>query len=264
MNKLAVFGNPIKHSLSPKIHQHFASQFNINLSYEKILADNFTASVDDFILSGGIGCNVTIPFKVDAYNFVTQLNDNAKQAKAVNTIKIFNKNIIGYNTDGIGIVNDLLNNIRVNLQDKVILILGAGGAARGIIPEILKNNPERLMIANRTASKALDLATEFSTLGKTCGFSLEKVKHSPVDIVINATSSSLDNQVPKIANGCIKGAICYDLAYGKQTSFMDFAKKNNAKFVTNGWGMLVEQAAKSFEIWFDKKPNTQFLINNQL
>jgi shikimate dehydrogenase len=265
MNKFAVFGNPIKHSLSPQIHQDFALQFEMKIEYEKILASDFKSSALNFIENDGVGFNITVPFKEDAFNFVDSADESAKTAKAVNTILVKDNQTIGYNTDGIGLVNDLTKNIGIDLDDKVILIIGAGGASRGIIPTILKQNPKRVMIANRTASKAQQLANEFSNLGKTCGFGLEKVKNEPVDVVINATSSSISGEFPDIASGCVKNAICYDLMYSKtNTPFMDFAENNDAKKVFDGWGMLVEQAAKAFEIWTNKKPNTSNLITNRI
>ena len=156
----------------------------------------------------------------------------------------------------------LLNNLDVNLNDKTVLILGAGGATRGILLPLLRQQPKRLMIANRTASKASQLANDFSTYGKTCGFGLDKIKDTPVDVIINATSASLDGQMPTIANGVANGAICYDLMYGVQTPFMDWAKTNNAKIISDGLGMLVEQAAAAFKFWTGKQPNTQEVIKN--
>lgn len=262
-----VFGNPIAHSLSPQIHQYFAKQFGINLEYEKILVTDFKASTNDFIQKGGKGFNITVPFKEDAHLFIQKfgkLSANAALAGAINTIAIKDGNLFGDNTDGVGLVNDLTKNIGIDIKDKEILIIGAGGASRGIIPAILKHNPAKLMIANRTATKALEIAKEFNALGPTCGFGLDKVKDLPVDIVINATSSSIDGIAPDIAGGCMNSAICYDLMYGKQTPFMNMAINNNAKAVFDGWGMLVEQAARAFEIWFDKKPDTSELIKNKL
>jgi shikimate dehydrogenase len=265
METFAVFGNPIKHSLSPQIHQHFASECNVDITYNKILVEDFTYSAQQFIQSGGSGFNITVPFKENAYHFVDTLDESAKQAGAVNTIKIQNNNTTGYNTDGIGLATDLTQNIGINLTHKVILIIGAGGASRGIIPALLQHQPKRVMIANRTESKAIHLADTFKHLGKTCGFGLDKIKNDPVDIVINATSSSISGEFPNINGGCCTNAICYDLMYSHtNTTFMDFALKNNAQKVYDGWGMLVEQAAKAFEIWTHTTPNTYYLLHNKL
>lgn len=264
MYNLAVFGNPIAHSLSPTIHAEFAQQTGIEVNYDKILApiDGFNHKAQQFIDEGATGFNITVPFKLDAYNFATKLTLNAKTAGAVNTIKVEGSELVGENTDGIGLVNDLVNNLGVNLKDKTILILGAGGATQGILLPLLKENPKRVMIANRTASKAQQLQQDFAQYGNTCGFGLEKIKNEPVDVIINATSASLDGKMPNIANGCAEGAICYDLMYGKQTPFMDWAKANNASMIVDGLGMLVEQAASSFEFWTGKKPNTQKVMEN--
>ena len=264
MYKLAVFGNPINHSLSPIIHTQFAKQTGVKISYEKILApvDGFISSATDFINSGTNGFNITVPFKLDAFKLATKLTLNAKTAKAVNTIKVDGDKLIGENTDGIGLVNDLTNNLNIDLKGKIILVLGAGGATQGILLPLLNQQPRRVMIANRTAIKALKLKHDFAKYGKTCGFGLEKIKHDPVDIIINATSASLDGKMPDIAKGCANGAICYDLMYGQQTPFMNWSKANNAKIAVDGLGMLVEQAAISFEFWTGKKPNTKSVIDN--
>ena len=264
MYKLAVFGNPIEHSLSPDIHAQFAQQTGVEVDYQKILApvNDFSQFAKAFIHKGANGFNVTVPFKLDAFNFSTELTLNAKTAGAVNTIKIQDSKIIGENTDGIGLVNDLTNHLNIELENKVILILGAGGATQGILLPILSKNPKRVMIANRTASKAEKLARDFSKYGKTCGFGLDKIKDDPVDIIINATSASLAGKMPDIASGCANHAICYDLMYGQQTPFMDWAKANNAAVIADGLGMLVEQAASSFEFWTGAKPDTHAVIKN--
>lgn len=264
IDQYGVFGNPIKHSLSPIIHAQFAKQTGLNIQYDKVLApiDDFAHSAKSFINQGAKGFNITVPFKIEAFNLATELSLNAKTAGAVNTIKVNGKTLIGENTDGIGLVNDLTKNLNIDLNNKTILILGAGGATRGILLPLLGQAPKRLMIANRTASRAEQLALDFSSHGKTCGFGLDKIKDTPVDVVINATSASLDGEMPTIANGVANGAICYDLMYGAQTPFMDWAKVNNAKMIVDGLGMLVEQAAAAFEFWTGKQPNTQEVIKN--
>ena len=264
MNRYGVFGNPIEHSLSPVIHTQFAQQTGLDIRYDKILApiDDFARSARSFIDQGAKGFNITVPFKIDAFNLATQLTLNAQTAGAVNTIKIDGDELMGENTDGIGLVNDLTKNLNIDLNNKTVLILGAGGATRGILLPLLKQQTKRLMIANRTASKAVQLAKDFSDYGNTCGFGLDKVKDDPVDVIINATSASLDGQMPNISSGVANGAICYDLMYGKQTPFMDWAQANNANMVVDGLGMLVEQAAAAFEFWTGKQPNTQEVIED--
>jgi shikimate dehydrogenase len=262
--KLAVFGNPIEHSLSPSIHTLFAQQTGVQIEYDKILApvDAFVATAQNFINQGGKGFNITVPFKIDAFNLATKHSINAQTAGAVNTIKVDGDTLIGENTDGIGLLHDLTKNLDIDLQNKIVLILGAGGATRGILLPLLQQQPARVMIANRTASKAIQLAKDFEPYGKTCGFGLEKIKNDPVDIIINATSASLDQQMPSIVAGVANNAICYDLMYGKQTPFMDWAQNNNASMVVDGLGMLVEQAASAFEFWTGKQPDTQAVIRS--
>ncbi|SMN12125.1 Shikimate 5-dehydrogenase I alpha [uncultured Candidatus Thioglobus sp.] len=264
MVKLAVFGNPIEHSLSPRIHAQFAKETGVEVEYDKILApiDGFSERARDFIASGANGFNITVPFKIDAFNLATEHSLNAKTAGAVNTIKVDGDVLIGENTDGTGLLNDLTKNLNIDLRDKTLLILGAGGATRGILLPLLQQQPARLMIANRTASKAIQLAKDFQSYGKTCGFGLEKIKDTPVDVIINATSASLDGKMPDIPAGVANGAVCYDLMYGKITPFMTWAKENNASVVVDGLGMLVEQAAAAFKFWTGKQPDTQSLIKD--
>ncbi|SHA08214.1 Shikimate 5-dehydrogenase I alpha [Bathymodiolus thermophilus thioautotrophic gill symbiont] len=262
MYKFAVFGNPIEHSLSPKIHALFAQQTGVEIEYSKILApiDKFPQMAQNFINSGANGFNVTVPFKINAFELATQHSINAETAGAVNTIKVDGNELIGENTDGMGLVTDLTQNLGIDLGNKVVLILGAGGATRGILLPLLQQQPKRIMIANRTASKAIQLAKDFAKFGKTCGFGLEKIKNNPVDIIINATSASLDGQMPNIATGVANNTICYDLMYGQQTPFMDWASANQALKVFDGLGMLVEQAAAAFKFWTGKQPETQTVI----
>jgi shikimate dehydrogenase len=261
--KYAVIGNPISHSLSPQIHHKFAEQTGIDLSYEKILSplDSFKQTVDDFFQTGQ-GLNITVPFKLNAFDFADEVSEMAQMAGAVNTLKKQNNKIIGTNTDGIGLVQDIQENLGIRLKDKRIMILGAGGATQGILLPFLQQNTQQILIANRTASKAKDLANKFAKFGKVCGFALEKIKGEPVDIIINATSSSLNNESINLPKGLVKGALCYDLVYGKETPFMQFAKDNEAVKIADGLGMLVEQAAVSFEFWHGIKPETKSIIKN--
>jgi len=264
MNKYAVIGNPIHHSLSPTIHAQFSKQTGLSMSYEKILAplDGFTAAVNNFVSSGALGFNITIPFKIEAYDLVDDCTLNAKTSGAVNTIKVENGTLYGENTDGIGLVNDLCNNLQQTIKGKDILILGAGGATQGILLPLLECQPERILVANRTKTKSLKLANNYSEYGKVCGFGLDQIKAKPVDIIINATSASLDGKMPEIPSGVATGALCYDLMYGRQTPFMEWSRENSALEVSDGLGMLVEQAASAFAFWYDITPETKEVIKS--
>ena len=263
MNRFAVFGNPIDHSLSPMIHNEFSKELGIDLSYEKILSpiEEFALTANEFIEGGGKGFNITLPFKVEAFNFSEELTSNASAAGAVNTIKVENKVIIGENTDGSGLVNDLEKNLNESIAGKEILIIGAGGATQGILKPLLDKNPEKILLANRTPEKSVKLATEFLKYGKVCGFGLNQIKAKPVDIVINATSASIDGTMPDLPGGLCEGALCYDLMYGMQSPFMKWSFENSARQVSDGLGMLVEQAALSFNFWHKKSPRTDSVIN---
>jgi len=263
MNTFAVFGNPISHSLSPMIHNEFSKQFGIELSYKKILSpvDGFTLTAKKFIDDGGLGFNITLPFKVEAFKFSEELTSNAAAAGAVNTIKIQNNVIFGENTDGNGLVNDLEKNLNENIQGKEILIIGAGGATQGILKPILDKKPEKILLANRTSEKSIELASKFLKFGKVCGFGIHQIKSKPVDIVINATSTSVNGDMLDLPGGLCEGALCYDLMYGTQTPFMNWGLENSARQVSDGLGMLVEQAALSFNFWHGKSPRTDSVIN---
>ncbi len=262
MNKYAVIGNPIKHSKSPQIHSAFAQQEGTVIDYDRILTDedNFIKTVNDFFSSGGSGLNVTVPFKVLAYQQCSQLNEYAQAAQAINTLSLDqNQQWVGANTDGIGLLTDLKNNLHVTLKNKSILILGAGGAARGILLPLLKETPSKIVIANRTVEKALELATAFCALGVIKGCGYEQIDDSVFDIVINATSASLNNTLPPITKNIVNhNSICYDLAYSDNpTAFTTWAKQHGVKSTHDGIGMLIEQAAESYYIWRGFKPNTQ-------
>ncbi len=261
-NKYAVIGNPINHSKSPLIHRAFAEQEKIDIDYQRILADEdkFTQSVNEFSSHGGLGLNVTVPFKIVAYQQCQQLNEYARAAGAVNTISFDSKmGWLGANTDGIGLLTDLKNNQRLQLKNKNILILGAGGATRGILLPLLQEDPTRILIANRTVAKADALANAFSTAGNidSCGF--EEINTQAFDLIINATSASLSNEVPPVPSSVISTeTICYDLAYSdKPTAFTRWSNKLNAKISTDGIGMLIEQAAESYNIWRGFRPDTK-------
>ncbi|MDR3479547.1 MAG: shikimate dehydrogenase [Burkholderiaceae bacterium] len=258
-DRYAVIGHPVAHSKSPAIHSAFAAQTGQNLSYERLLSplDGFAATVRTFIEQGGKGLNVTLPFKVEAHALADSLTPRARCAGAVNTLKITDGHILGDNTDGAGLVTDIERNAGVMLSGKRILLLGAGGAARGAILPLLEARPAALTIANRTPEKAAVLAREFAPFSAAIEASAFGILHGRFDIVINATSASLGNELPPVP-AAIFGAetLAYDMMYGKQpTVFMKFAQQQGAA-IRDGLGMLVEQAAESFYLWRGIRPET--------
>ena len=259
-DRYAVFGNPISHSKSPRIHALFAAQTGQAMSYEALLAplDGFAAAVHEFASAGGRGANVTVPFKEDACRLASTLTPRAQAAGAVNTLSFGEDGIRGDNTDGAGLVRDLTHNQGVDLAGKRILLLGAGGAARGVILPLLEAAPAALMIANRTEEKAFRLVLEFTgktgTLPEACGFT-QLVGHS-FDLVINATSTGLsDTPLPLPPHLFAPYAVAYDMVYGRETPFMKQARTAGCR-VADGLGMLVEQAAEAFFLWRGVRPET--------
>ncbi len=264
MKKFAVVGNPVNHSLSPVIHQQFARQFDIQLEYTKIQveAGEFQNVVNTFRHQGGAGLNVTVPYKTDAYAISQQLSTSATLAKAVNTL-IFNaESIKGDNTDGTGLVNDLIHNHGFNITNKSILILGAGGAVSGVLGPLLIQQPQVIVIANRTVAKAIDLQQNFSHLGSIIGCGLDQIKSLKFDLIINGTAASLAGQTPSIDIDLLKDVqFAYDMMYASEaTVFMRWAQANGVEWVADGLGMLVEQAAAAFEIWHGVKPDTRQVL----
>ncbi len=260
-DRYAVIGNPIAHSKSPEIHQLFADQTGENISYEKILAEknDFRQAASEFFISGGKGLNVTLPFKTDAYQFVNQLSDYAKKAGAVNTIVLQNTGgYLGANTDGIGLLRDLKKTLRLQLLNKKILIIGAGGATQGIVEPLLNENPAELMIANRTLSKAEAIAKHFQTVGKVQSCSLNQIPAKHYDLILHATSAALQSDELELPAEIIGlQTCCYDLLYNDATTpFMQWAKNCGATNVVDGFGMLLEQAAESFYLWRGIRPDT--------
>lgn len=259
-DRYAVIGNPIAHSKSPEIHARFAAQTGENLSYERLLAplDGFAETVRAFIENGGRGLNVTVPFKLEAYEMTTGLTNRARIAGAVNTLLLGGAEIIGDNTDGVGLVADIVQNVGMSLSGKRLLLLGAGGAARGVLQPLIDENPSELVIANRTLGKAHELTEIFSARTSVpisaCAFSALQGKF---DIVINATSAGLADEMPDVPASIFgSGTLAYDMVYGKQpTRFLLFAAQHGAT-VRDGLGMLVEQAAESFFVWRGIRPAT--------
>jgi shikimate dehydrogenase len=261
MDQYAVMGNPVAHSKSPRIHALFAKQTNQQLRYEAILVEKngFNNAVADFLQHQGRGLNITVPFKEDAWALATTRSQRAERAGAVNTL-ILNQDgrHLGDNTDGAGLVRDLLVNNAVTLKNKRLLLVGAGGAARGVIEPLLHENPDLLVIANRTAEKAVELARLFCDLGHTEGCGLDDVAGQPFDLIINATAASLAGQVPALPDSVITpDSSCYDMMYAdKPTAFNDWARQRGAARCMDGLGMLVEQAAESFYLWRKTRPDT--------
>lgn len=260
----AVMGNPISHSKSPSIHTLFAEQTQQSILYTAIHVDlgGFNQAVGNFVATGGKGLNITVPFKQEAWELVTERSERAERAGAVNTIKIDGDKLFGDNTDGIGLVNDLTINHAIEIKGKSILLMGAGGAARGVLIPLLKQNPSSLFIANRTPDKAKDLADDFSDIGNVHGGGYEAIEDLKFDVVINATAASLQGDLPPLADTLLNdNASCYDMMYSaKPTPFMQWSTKQGAKKVLDGLGMLVEQAAESFYLWRGVKPETKVVI----
>lgn len=269
LDQYAVFGNPIAHSQSPQIHTWFAEQTDQKLEYRAILApeDNFEASATEFFAKGGMGANVTVPFKLDALVFADQLSPRARRAGAVNTLqKGKNNEIYGDNTDGVGLVRDLTNNLNFSLAGKRVLLLGAGGASRGVIEPLLSAGVAQLKIANRTPKKAQQLVQIFLSLQPdtqlTSG-NWASLEGSQYDLILNATSASLTGDVPPLPEGLFtEQSLAYDLMYSKQpTPFMLWAKQQGATQVADGLGMLVEQAAEAFYLWRQVRPEIPVVLD---
>ncbi|WP_159534770.1 MULTISPECIES: shikimate dehydrogenase [Alteromonas] len=265
MKKFAVFGNPIVQSLSPTIHQMFAKQCGEQISYEKILApeDGFTPEAKAFLAQpDAIGCNVTMPFKQDAFALANVDDQAALDAKAVNTLmKRSDGTVAGFNTDGVGLVNDLLNH-GVQLQGKRVLLIGAGGAARGVIAPLIASGIASLHLTNRTKAKAEIVASETGG-GKVKVVGIEDCDTVAPHIIINSTAASLSNELPCSLDGGVLHhcEVVYDMVYkNSPTRFMRDAAELGVKTQIDGLGMLVEQAAESFYIWTDKQPNTKDVI----
>ncbi len=265
-DRYAVVGNPIRHSKSPQIHAAFAEQCGQRMIYraQQIELGHFDESARAFFASGGRGLNITVPFKLDAFAFADELSGRARRAGAVNTLaRQDDGSIYGDNTDGIGMVRDLHDNLGWEIAERRLLLLGAGGAVRGILEPLLRRHPASVVIANRTADKAVALATAFSDLGvpiEGCGF--DALHGREFDLIINGTSASLAGELPPLPDGLLgDNGCCYDMMYGAEpTPFMRWAAGQMAWAVADGLGMLVEQAAESFCIWRGVRPETRRVI----
>ncbi len=270
-DRYAVIGNPISHSKSPQIHQMFAEQTGEDIRYEAIESppDGFAATIERLREAGYKGCNVTVPFKFNAFKIATELSERARAAEAVNTLSFAGDSIRGDNTDGAGLVRDIEQNLGISLQDKKVLLMGAGGASYGVVLPLLTAGAA-LSIANRTPERAVELAMKFAT-SSVRGGGYADLTGSQFDVIINATSAGLTNSeiplppsplFPKGRQGGIfaEGSLAYDMMYGRETPFMAFARANGAAIVADGLGMLIEQAAEAFYIWRDVRPETAPVI----
>ena len=268
MDSYAVIGHPISHSKSPLIHTGFAQVTGQALQYTAIEAplDGFASTVDAFRAQGGLGVNVTLPFKLQACEYATHVSPRATRAGAANALKFDGLQCHADNFDGIGLVRDIVYNLQRPLKGQRVLLLGAGGATRGAIEPLLAEAPAQLCIANRTAAKAHDLVALFAPLATqsttlhACGY---EQLHSPFDVVINATSASLGGEVlPIDATVFAPKALAYDMMYGKGlTPFLRLAQQAAASQLADGVGMLVEQAAEAFAWWRGVRPPTRDMID---
>lgn len=263
-DRYAVIGNPIAHSKSPLIHQAFAVQTGQHIDYSRVLAplDGFAEIVMTMRDAGFKGANVTVPFKLEAFSLANQLTERAHDAGAVNTMILSDQGIIGDNTDGVGLVRDIQQNLGISFQAKRVLLIGAGGAAEGVLHPILEQQPQLLVIANRSLDKALSMVKKVEEQGdfrfvSVNAYAFDDLHGQSFDIVINATSTGLsDTQLPLPADIFADGALAYDMMYGRETPFMQFARSHGAACIADGLGMLVEQAAESFYIWRQVRPST--------
>jgi shikimate dehydrogenase len=265
MDSYAVIGNPVAHSKSPQIHAAFAAQTGQQMTYTAVLAprDGFALAVAEFRDAGGCGLNVTVPFKQEASSVANLLSDRASAAGAVNTLSFQGGKILGDTTDGIGLVRDLSVNLGVNLQGLRILLIGSGGAARGVIAPVLAEKPARLAIVNRTAAKAKELASSFARLGPIEVTSFAELHDARFDILINATSVGLSGDALTLPDTLFtEGALAYDMMYWTgPTPFLRQAEAAGGR-IADGLGMLVEQAAESFFIWRGVRPDTRQVLSS--
>ncbi len=264
-DQYAVFGHPISHSKSPRIHTLFAQQTGQRIEYtaRDVPADIFKEELKNFADGGGRGLSCTVPLKELAWHIANEKSERANRARAVNTLVIGNDGkLFGDNTDGVGLMRDLTENLGVTVTGLDILLLGAGGASRGVIDPLLAGKPSRLIIANRTLAKAEKLASEFSDRGGIAALGFESLNGESFDLILNATAASLTGDLPPLPEGILNtGGVCYDLAYGSQpTPFVRWGVGQGARLSVDGIGMLVEQAAESFFIWRGKRPQTRPVI----
>ena len=265
--RYAVIGNPIAHSQSPYIHLEFARLQGVPLAYERLLAplDGFAASVRDFVAGGGHGLTVTLPFKREAHELARQhLTERARAAGAVNTLTFRDGEVHGDNTDGIGLTRDITVNLDVAIAGKNVLVLGAGGAVRGVLLPLLEQKPASVTLVNRTLDKAQQVAADFAGWGRIEVCAYEQLAGRHFDIVINGTSAGLSGALPPLPDGVLTDSeLVYDMVYGKGlTPFLARAQAERAGMLSDGLGMLVEQAAESYRIWHGVQPETRPVMNS--
>jgi len=267
-DRYAVVGNPVAHSKSPEIHAAFARQTGQDIDYSRLLApvDGFRATIARFRAAGGKGVNVTVPFKLEAFDLADEVSQRARDAEAANFLDFEGDRIRADNTDGTGLTRDIVHNLGFGLMNKRVLLLGAGGAAQGVLTPLLEHEPSILTIANRTVEKAMRLAETFrrkpvAASSVLCGLGFDELAGHHFDLVINATSASLQGKLPPLpADAFAAGALAYDMMYGTiPTPFLAFAAAHGAK-TSDGLGMLVEQAAESFFLWRGVRPETAPVI----
>ncbi len=261
LDQYGVVGHPVAHSWSPFIHGLFARETGQPMNYRlyDFVPEEFQPRVREFFKAGGRGLNITLPHKIAAVDLADELTARAAHAAAVNTLAARGDGtILGDNTDGTGLVRDLCDNHGIVITHRRILIIGAGGASRGVLAPLLALSPTEIVIANRTAERAEMLAKTFAKLGKTHGVGFRYISGGVFDLIINATSASLSGDIPAVPTSVIgPETICYDMAYGKtDTPFLRWALKLGCTRAMQGWGMLVEQAAESFRIWRGVRPAT--------
>lgn len=266
-DRYAVIGHPVSHSRSPFIHARFAAQTGQSLSYTTIDAtpENFAGAVRDFFAAGGKGLNVTVPHKEAALKLVQELTPRAQRAGALNTLALRTgrDGLLGDNTDGAGLARDLLNNHRVMIAGRRVLLLGAGGAARGVLAPLLGLKPSELTVVNRNVGRARELVERFRDLGKLRAIGYADFGRDPYDLVINATAASLAGELPPLPPSIVDSrSICYDMAYGREdTPFVRWAHERGCARALMGLGMLVEQAAESFHLWHGVRPDTASVLS---
>jgi len=267
VDRYAVVGNPVAHSLSPRIHAEFARTTGESLEYQaiEIASDAFAAGIADLQQPGFRGLNVTVPFKGEAWEICSSLTARARTAGAVNTLCLqADGTIHGDNTDGIGLVRDLVDNLKIDIEQRNILVLGAGGAVRGVLQPLLALSPTRITLANRNIDRARGLARDFRSLGKIEVVAYNQLKPEGYHLIINATAAGLSNQIPPIPAAVLnRASVCYDMMYNlsTKTSFVEWSLAHGVAHSHDGLGMLVEQAAEAFYLWRGLRPDTSQLLS---
>ena len=265
-DKFAVFGNPIKQSKSPIIHTLFAQQYAQHIEYRavRVELDDFVQATNRFFEGGGAGLNITVPFKHEAFALAHRNSERSLRAGAANVLTLADDGLIdGDNTDGIGLIRDLIANLGWTVQGLRVLLVGAGGAARGVLEPLLRERPRELLVVNRTAARAAELAVEFAGIGPLEGGAFDLIGTRQFDLIINATSAGLSGEVPELPSSMLtERSCCYDMVYGAEpTPFLRWSADHAAGAVSDGLGMLVEQAAEAFYIWRQLRPETRSVID---